>query len=675
MKKTSLKFGLIGILLVFAIVPVLILGVVGTFSIIGYSDNVRFGEMTDVSLSKAGVVDTVFEGYLAKARALAKMKNVITSAQNNDDTGLQELKAVSDMDDDIYDALILSTDGSVVVSSNNEETGTFENFSADGMPAVSGILSWEKYGFDAFFVSGEIIANPDEKTGGQLGYVCLIIHPESGSGSLITALSGSFLDANANLVLADSDGNTINYEGNGKIMKASEADSGFVSNVKEFFETQNEPSSDKEAAKTLIEKKSGKYAYVSGEIPEVLTWRWVGLANSSGFKGFASKTNIIGWVVVLVSALAASAIGFLLVNKFVGNMHDMLKKMNNISFDEGFSSMRFDVKNDKSELGVIQNSFNEFIDEVNLNSQRYRTLANLSDNMLFEWDFHKESMYVSDNLLAKFDLDPSQATLSNGRFLDSLMGEEDSDKYKHDINTLLKNKSKISSQYQLLSKSGANIWVSLSATCITDRLNEPLRVIGVITDIDNEKKMEMQLNERASYDFLSQLYNRSTFIRMLSSELDRRPPMDKIATMFIDVDDFKFINDRFGHSVGDEVIRYVADTIRTKVDDRGGFAGRFGGDEFVLCFTNQEDIANAEQIAMDIIDDLYVGHTTEDGTLINVRASIGIAYCPDHTEDVNELLSFSDTAMYFVKKNGKTNYHVYVPEDSESGEYIDPEGY
>ena len=163
---------------------------------------------------------------------------------------------------------------------------------------------------------------------------------------------------------------------------------------------------------------------------------------------------------------------------------------------------------------------------------------------------------------------------------------------------------------------------------------------------------------------------------MLSSELDRRGP-NKIAVMFIDVDDFKFINDRYGHAIGDEVIRYVADKIRTKVDDRGGFAGRFGGDEFVLCFTNQEDIANAEQIAMDIIDELYVGYTSQDdaSVLINVRASIGIAYCPLHTEDVNELLSFSDTAMYFVKKNGKTNYHVYVPEDSESGEYVDPEGY
>lgn len=674
MKKSSLKFGLIGVLLVFAIVPVLILGLVGTFSVIGYSDNVRLGELSDVSLSKAGAINTVLESYQAKATGLAKMDKVVSSAKNNGSDSLSELKAVSDNSADIYDALIIDSNGTVVVSTLGKETGTFENFSADNMPVVSGILTWEKYGFDTFFVSHEIYANPDEKTGGLLGYVCLVISPEAEGNSLFQALNGKYLDENADFVLVDSEGNTLNFGGNGKIMKASEADSAFVSDAKKIFDNVETTTSDKGASDKVYTKKSGKYAYAAGAVPNVPSWRWVGVANAGSFSSFASRTNIVAWIVVVVSALIASGVGFVMVNRFVGNMHGMLKKMNNINFDEGLSSMRFDVKNDKSELGSIQSSFNEFIDEVDLNSQRYRTIANLSDNMLFEWDFHKESMYASDNLLAKFDIDPAQAALANGRFLDSLMNEEDADKYKREINVLLKNKSNFNSEYQLLTKSGATIWASVSATCITDRLNEPLRVIGVITDIDNEKKMEMQLSERASFDFLSQLYNRSTFVRMLKTEIDRRG-FNKIATMFIDVDDFKFINDRFGHTVGDEVIRYVADTIRKKVDDRGGFAGRFGGDEFVLCFTNQEDIANAEQIAMDLIDDLYMGHTTETGMLINVRASIGISYCPEHTEDVNELLSFSDTAMYFVKKNGKTNYHVYVPEDSESGEYVNPEAY
>ena len=673
MKKSSMKFGLVGVLIVFAIIPVLVLGVVGTFSIMDYTNDVRMGELTDVSLTKSGIINTVFESYQSEATALSKMSNVVSSAKNGNSDGLNELKAVSDNSSDIYDALILDKNGSVVTSSKGVETGTFENFNADNMPVVSEILSWEKYGFNAFFVSHEIYADPDNKTGGLLGYVCLIVSPDEDS-SLMSALRGTYLDGSAHLALVDTEGNAINSDGNCKVMKFSEVEPAITANAANFFSEVKTSTNDKDALTNMYSKKSGKFAFVVGAIPNVTSWRWVGVADTGNFSSFSTRTTIVSWIIVVVSALLASFLGFVIINRFVGNMHSMIKKMNNVNLDEGLSSMRFDVKNQKSELGMIQNAFNGFLEEVDLNSQRYRTIANLSDNMLFEWDFHKESMYVSDNTLAKFDLNPEVSTLINGRFLDSLMSEEDADKYKRDINTLLKNKNKFSSEYQLQTKSGANIWVSVSATCITDRLGEPIRVIGVIVDIDNEKKMELQLSERASYDFLSQLYNRSTFIRMLTSELDRRGPK-KIGVMFIDVDDFKFINDRFGHTVGDEVIRYVADTIRTKVDDRGGFAGRFGGDEFVLCFTDQDDIANAEQIAMDIIDELYVGYTTTEGMLINVRASIGIAYCPEHTEDVNELLSFSDTAMYFVKKNGKTNYHVYVTEDSESGEYIDPEGY
>ena len=673
MKKSSMKFGLVGILIVFAVIPVLILGVVGTFSILDYTNDVRMGELSDVSLSRAGAVNTVFESYRAEATGLAKMDNVIASAKSGTSTGVGELKAVANNSADIYDALILDSKGVVVASVNGAQKGPFENFNAENMPEVSDILSWEKYGFNSFFVSHEIYADPDNKTGSLLGYVCLVISPGEDS-SLMAALSGTYLDGSAHLALLDSDGNTINLNGSGKIMTFMEADSSIALDSATIFNKVSTTTNSKNVQDNVYTRKSGKQAIAAGAIPNVTSWRWVGVADTGTFSSFSTRTIIISWAIVVVFAVLASLIGFVIINKFVGNMHSMIRKMNNVNLDEGFSSMRFDIKNKKSELGLIQNSFNEFLDEVNLNSQRYRTIASLSDNMLFEWDFHKESMYVSENTLAKFDLNTEGATLANGRFLDSLMSDEDADKYKHDINMLLKNKNTYSSQYQLQAKSGANIWVSVSATCITDRVGEPLRVIGVLTDIDNEKKMELQLSERASYDFLSQLYNRSTFIRMLTGELDRRGPK-KIGVMFIDVDDFKFINDRYGHTVGDEVIRYVADTIRTKVDDKGGFAGRFGGDEFVLCFTDQADIANAEQIAMDLIDELYMGYTTTDGMLINVRASIGIAYCPEHTEDVNELLSFSDTAMYYVKKNGKTNYHVYVTEDSESGEYIDPEGF
>lgn len=673
MRKSTLKFALIGILLIFAILPILILGVVGTFSINGYSNNVRMNELSTVSLSKAGAVETIMSGYIADATALSKMDTVVKSAKNNDNTALDTLNVFTENNADIHDALIVDTNGNVLVSSKNVEQGSFEHFNADGMPVVSNLVSWEKYGFDAMYVCREIYANPDNKTGGKLGYVCLIISPNSDS-MLMKALSGTYLETNAYLALIDSEGNMLNFDNSGTAKKSGEVDAAVVSAKDNIFNLTQNVSGDSSSKSDVVTGKAGKYAYSCGAMMNVTSWRWVGIVDASTFSSFAVKTNMIGWIAIVVMAVLAALVAFVVIGKFIGGMQQMLNTMSNINVEDGLSAVRFNIKKGKSELEMIQSSFNDFLDEVYINGERYKTIAELSDNMLFEWDFHKETMYVSDNTLAKFDLNTQGATLSNGKFLDSLMTPEDAEKYKRDINTLLKNKSGYSAEYQLKAKSGATVWVSFRATCITDRLGEALRVIGVMTDIDNEKKMELQLSERASYDFLSQLYNRSTFIRMLSSELDRRGPK-KIGIMFIDVDDFKFINDRYGHTIGDEVIRFVADTIRKKVDDKGGLAGRFGGDEFVLCYTDQADVANLEQIAMDIIDELYLGYTTAEGMLINVRASIGISYCPDHTEDVNELISFSDTAMYFVKKNGKTNYHVYVPEDSASGEYIDPEGY
>ena len=117
--------------------------------------------------------------------------------------------------------------------------------------------------------------------------------------------------------------------------------------------------------------------------------------------------------------------------------------------------------------------------------------------------------------------------------------------------------------------------------------------------------------------------------------------------------------------VGDEVIRFVADVIKSKTGETG-FAGRFGGDEFVLCISDPEQVENVEVLSMDIIDDLYAGYNSPSvKTTLNIKASIGIAIYPDHSTDGKELVGCADAAMYFVKKNGKANYHIFVPEDNQ----------
>ena len=677
MGNLKLKIVLTAVMLVFAIVPAVIVGAIGTFSVMGYERSAKENTLQQVGESKSAGIKQAFKSYSSIVGAIAKSEAAVDVAHGMGSADA-ELEAAVAADPDILDMMILDDSGTVIEAVNGSEGGVFENLPMNdqgviNMPSVSEMLNWTSYG-DAIFVADPI---PSDNASGEAGYVVAIVSAGPDS-AVMKALSGQFVNlSGASFMIVDKNGVAVNYKQSGSINKEF-AGSALQSDIAQFFDTSNSGYSDLKNSKDIksIKGSAGGSTYFVGLAgTDVMNWRWVASADNAAFSKFSTTTNLLGWVVVAASAVVFSIASLLVIGRFLGNMNGMLKTMTEISEAEGSTDIRFKVTNRRSELGEIQTSFNELLDEVFLSEERHRTIAELSDNMLFEWDFHKERMYASKNMLAKFDIDTDSATLSNGKFIDSLMSQDDSEKYKRDMNGLLKNKSGYSAEYQLKIKSGAVIWVSLRAVCITDRLGEPLRVIGVMTDIDNEKKLELQLSERASYDFLSQLYNRNTFIRNLTSEIERRGTK-RVAVSFIDVDDFKFINDRYGHTIGDEVIRFVADTIRTKVDDRGGFAGRFGGDEFVLCFTNQDDIANIENISMDIINELYEGYTTADGAMhIDVKASIGVAFCPEHTEDVNELLSFADTAMYFVKKNGKTNYHIYIPEDSATDEYIDPEGF
>ena len=662
MNNAKLKVVLTAILLVFAIVPALIVGLVGTFSLAGYESSTKTNTLSAVAKSKSVALDQLFSYYTGTVGMISKSEVVIEAAKGDGSKAASVLKSAVNTDADFIDVMIVDVDGDIIASANGNTGLKFEHFSENGLSTVSGILTWNNYSsVEAFYVAEEIYEDTAKR-----GYAVAVVSiaPDS---NVAAALAGDFLDS-GHMILFDESGKTINF-GNDMSVKNDTSISATLADMRSKTTMVDNTS----ANQTVITGNLGEYTYACGVIHNVSTWRWAGIVKTSTFGSFSTMAIIIGWGVILVACALASLCAYMIINQFTNQMQEMLRTMDAISEEENGYDIRFTIKNARSELGRIKDSFNDMLDEVIMSEERHRTIAELSDNMLFEWDFHKESMYVSKNTLTKFNIDTGVATLSNGRFIDALMPAEDAEKYKRDISQLLRDKNGYSGEYQLTAKSGTVIWVSLRAVCITDRLGEPLRVIGVMTDIDNEKKMELQLSERASFDFLSQLYNRNTFTRTLTAELERRGA-NKIALLFIDVDDFKFINDRYGHTIGDEVIKYVADTIRVKVDDKGGFAGRFGGDEFVLCFTDQEDIENIENISMDIINELYGGYTTSDGSMtINVKASIGIALCPEHSEDCNELLAFSDTAMYFVKKNGKTNYHMYCPEDTESGEYIDPE--
>ena len=645
----------------FAVIPMLIVGIVGYFSVTGFAANSisQFARAAGAAQQEIinqylneSISDVAYLSFSGTAGTLAQ------SGQGDDAKAKLSLIAENIADRNSgFKNLVITDDSGNIVFESEETQGMKESFFGFeeiedlqvGNVKVSGIyINNEDYGADIFFVAKAI-----DKDGLNIknGYAIEVVDLSRINEILAQSTYG---EGKGYLAVTDGYNCVLNYEGN-KVQKIDDiSDSG----IRDVLKSTVKPSS-KENINYNVGSKLGCYNYFTGATTS--NWKWV-----SVYPGNMSMSQIIvplaiSLGVMVVLAVICALLGILITKSIVNPMNEMVKVAREIQ--DGDRDKRLDIKA-HNEFKDISELFNNMLDDVSMSEELHRTISDISDNMLFEWDFHKETMYVSDNFKEKFDIDPSEAQLANGKFLDKIMTDDYAEIYKRDISTLLKNRTGHSGEYQMTTRNGSLLWFSIRALCVTDRLGEPLRVIGVVTDIDSEKKLELQLSERASYDFLSQLYNRSTFERELKSEIERSAH-SKVAVLFIDVDDFKFINDRFGHSVGDEVIKYVAGCIKQRVKG-SGFAGRFGGDEFVLCITDPKQIEEIESLSLDLIDELYEGYHSELANVsINVKASIGIAFYPEHGDDSNKVVAAADEAMYFVKKNGKANYHIYQPEDSE----------
>lgn len=645
----------------FAVIPMLIVGIVGYFSMTGFAANSVSQFARAAGAAQQEIINQYLNECISDVAYLSFSGTAGTLAQSGQgDDAKAKLSLIAENIADKnsgFKNLVITDDSGNIVFESEETQGMKESFFGFeeiedlqvGNVKVSGIyINNEDYGADIFFVAKAI-----DKDGLNIknGYAIEVVDLSRINEILAQSTYG---EGKGYLAVTDGYNCVLNYEGN-KVQKIDDiSDSG----IRDVLKSTVKPSS-KENINYNVGSKLGCYNYFTGA--STSNWKWV-----SVYPGNMSMSQIIIPVaislgVMVLLAVICALLGILITKSIVNPMNEMVKVAREIQ--DGDRDKRLDIKA-HNEFKDISELFNNMLDDVSMSEELHRTISDISDNMLFEWDFHKETMYVSDNFKEKFDIDPSEAQLANGKFLDKIMSEDYAEVYKRDISTLLKNRTGHSGEYQMTTRNGSLLWFSIRALCVTDRLGEPLRVIGVVTDIDSEKKLELQLSERASYDFLSQLYNRSTFERELKSEIERSAH-SKVAVLFIDVDDFKFINDRFGHSVGDEVIKYVAGCIKQRVKG-SGFAGRFGGDEFVLCITDPKQIEEIESLSLDLIDELYEGYHSELANVsINVKASIGIAFYPEHGDDSNKVVAAADEAMYFVKKNGKANYHIYQPEDSE----------
>lgn len=213
-------------------------------------------------------------------------------------------------------------------------------------------------------------------------------------------------------------------------------------------------------------------------------------------------------------------------------------------------------------------------------------------------------------------------------------------------------------EHRIRCKDGSVKWVLARGKVIEWRKGQPVRMVGTHTDITGRKQMEKQIRELAHYDALTGLPNRSLFHdRVHQAFKQARRSNSGVAVIFIDLDEFKPVNDQYGHDVGDRLLQQAASRLLSTVRTSDTIA-RLGGDEFVALLSNVEEVSAAEVVAEKILHTMLQPYQI-DGHQLTCGASIGVAMYPEHADDEKLLLINADIAMYHVKKQGGHNFCFY----------------
>ena len=297
--------------------------------------------------------------------------------------------------------------------------------------------------------------------------------------------------------------------------------------------------------------------------------------NADLWVGTATSPIVAAAVLLAVICIAAAIVIPIMITRPLKVIEETLVKIRRGDHEARISTVS------NNEYGQISRAFNNLVDEIVVSEDRYRTIIEMSDNIIFEWNFKTNEVFFSNNFNQKFSYRAPSDHFGDSFLLKAKLHPEDADRYRDDLDKLEKGKNFERNEYRMKNIYGDFIWVLMRTATLHDKDGKPLKVVGVMVDIDRAKKSEQQLTERASYDALTELYNRETIESQIDNEIALSAARkSEMAVLFIDVDDFKHYNDNYSHATGDQVLKFVAKTIKGVVADFG-FAGRYGGDEFI----------------------------------------------------------------------------------------------
>ncbi|MDT8992648.1 diguanylate cyclase [Curvibacter sp. APW13] len=216
-------------------------------------------------------------------------------------------------------------------------------------------------------------------------------------------------------------------------------------------------------------------------------------------------------------------------------------------------------------------------------------------------------------------------------------------------------------EYRMLHKNGSHRWILDQARVMQrDSKGKALRMCGTHTDITERKIMEEELRRQAHFDYLTGVFNRRHFMEQAEKELHRAIRYgNALSFLMLDIDHFKQINDRFGHKVGDQVLKGLASLCSTTLRDIDLF-GRLGGEEFAVLLP-QTDQDTAVEVAERLRQVIGNANVSLEGNLnVQFQVSIGVSSLRSKEDTIDALLNKADKALYEAKNTGRNRVCVFT---------------
>jgi diguanylate cyclase (GGDEF)-like protein/PAS domain S-box-containing protein len=293
-------------------------------------------------------------------------------------------------------------------------------------------------------------------------------------------------------------------------------------------------------------------------------------------------------------------------------------------------------------------------------------LAHIPDNVFFK-DRDSRFVRISHSMAAYIGLsDPAQAAKKTDAEIFSS---------EHASQALADEREIIRTGHPIVGKEeketwpdGRETWVLTTKVAMKDRRGQIIGTMGIAHDITDRKQGELNLRHMALHDALTGLPNRILFEERLAQAIALSGRSDKhVAVLLLDMDRFKYINDSFGHYVGDHLLEAVSTRLKDCVRDTD-IVGRLAGDEFALAVSMLPDAEGAENIAKKVVTALAEPFQIERHEL-RLSASVGISHFPGHASNAESLIQYADAAMYEAKKRGRGQYCFFSQALTEATRY------